>query len=456
MTFQQFLLILRARLGVVLGTLAVVVGTALAVSLLLPKQYTAETALVVDAKAADPLMGGMLPAQMIPGYMATQVDIISSNRVAQRVVSLLKMDQAPVIRAQWQDETDGEGSIQVWLAELLKKKLDVQPSRESNVITLAYDGADPSFAAAVANAWAQAYIDVSLELKVEPARQYAKWFDGQNATLRTDLEASQKKLSDYQQERGIVATDERLDVETARLAELSTQLSMVQAQKVDSRSRLAQSGRADSMPEVMQNSLIQSLKADLTRQEGVREQMAGRLGKNHPEIARIEADIANLRERIASETRRVVNSLGTANRVNTQRESEIRDALAAQKERVLALKAERDQIAVLQRDVENAQRAYDLVTQRLAQTNLESQTQQTNVVVLTPATAPLEPSSPKILLNVALAIFLGGLLGVGAALMLELMDQRVRGEEDLQQVDGVPVIGLIPGTSAGRNLRPAV
>ncbi|MCB1937671.1 MAG: chain length determinant protein EpsF [Rhodocyclaceae bacterium] len=456
MTFQQFLLILRARLGVVLGTLAVVVGTALAVSLLLPKQYTAETALVVDAKAADPLMGGMLPAQMIPGYMATQVDIISSNRVAQRVVSLLKMDQAPVIRAQWQDETDGEGSIQVWLAELLKKKLDVQPSRESNVITLAYDGADPSFAAAVANAWAQAYIDVSLELKVEPARQYAKWFDGQNATLRTDLEASQKKLSDYQQERGIVATDERLDVETARLAELSTQLSMVQAQKVDSRSRQAQSGRADSMPEVMQNSLIQSLKADLTRQEGVREQMAGRLGKNHPEIARIEADIANLRERIASETRRVVNSLGTANRVNTQRESEIRDALAAQKERVLALKAERDQIAVLQRDVENAQRAYDLVTQRLAQTNLESQTQQTNVVVLTPATAPLEPSSPKILLNVALAIFLGGLLGVGAALMLELMDQRVRGEEDLQQVDGVPVIGLIPGTSAGRNLRPAV
>ena len=439
-----------------LGTLAVVVGTALAVSLLLPKQYTAETALVVDAKAADPLMGGMLPAQMIPGYMATQVDIISSNRVAQRVVSLLKMDQAPVIRAQWQDETDGEGSIQVWLAELLKKKLDVQPSRESNVITLAYDGADPSFAAAVANAWAQAYIDVSLELKVEPARQYAKWFDGQNATLRTDLEASQKKLSDYQQERGIVATDERLDVETARLAELSTQLSMVQAQKVDSRSRQAQSGRADSMPEVMQNSLIQSLKADLTRQEGVREQMAGRLGKNHPEIARIEADIANLRERIASETRRVVNSLGTANRVNTQRESEIRDALAAQKERVLALKAERDQIAVLQRDVENAQRAYDLVTQRLAQTNLESQTQQTNVVVLTPATAPLEPSSPKILLNVALAIFLGGLLGVGAALMLELMDQRVRGEEDLQQVDGVPVIGLIPGTSAGRNLRPAV
>ena len=89
MTFHQFLLILRARLWLVLGTLAVVVGTTLLVSLVLPRQYTAQTALVVDAKSADPLLGGLLPAQMIPGYMATQVDILTSDRVAQRVVELL-------------------------------------------------------------------------------------------------------------------------------------------------------------------------------------------------------------------------------------------------------------------------------------------------------------------------------------------------------------------------------
>ena len=446
MTFQQFLLIMRARRWLVLGTLAVVVGAALAVSLLLPKQFMAETSLVVDAKSTDPLMGGMLPAQMIPGYMATQVDIIGSSRVALRVVELLRMDQSPVIQEQWREDTGGQGSIKVWLAELVMKKLDVKPSRESSMLNIGYEGSDPQFAAAVANAWAQAYIDTSLELKVEPARQYAKWFDGQNATLRADLEAAQKRLSDFQQKRGIVATDDRLDLENARLAELSTQLSVVQAQKVDSRSRQAQAGNADNLPEVMQNGLIQSLKAELVRQEGQRDQLAGRLGKNHPELARSDAEIANLRQRIETETRRVVSSLGTTSRVNVQRESEIKAALEAQKRRVLALKAERDQIAVLQRDVENAQRAYDLVTQRLAQTNLESQTQQTNVVVLTPAVAPLEPSSPKVLLNTALAIFLGSLLGVGAALVLELMDQRVRGEEDLARIPGMPVLGVIPGS----------
>ncbi|QID16762.1 chain length determinant protein EpsF [Nitrogeniibacter mangrovi] len=444
MTLQQFLLILRARMWVVILTLLVVVGTAVAVSLILPKQYTATTSLVVDAKTNDPLTGGLLPAQMIPGYMATQVDIINSDRVAQRVVTQLKLTEAPSVQSDWRESTDGEGSVTVWLANRMKESLDVEPSRESNVINVSFTGADPKFAAALTNAWAQAYIDTSLELKVEPARQYAKWFDGKNAELRADLEAAQKRLSDYQQKQGIVATDERLDVENARLAELSSQLSAIQAQRVDSDSRRAQSGNADALPEVMQNGLIQNLKADLARQEATRDQLAGRYGSNHPELAKANAEISALRQRIADETRRVVRALGTNSRVDAQREAEIKASLEAQKKKVLALKAERDQINVLARDVENAQRAYDLVTQRLAQTNLESQTQQTNVVVLTPAVPPLKPSSPKIVLNTALAIFLGLLLGLGAALLLEMMDPRVRGVEDLVQMAGVPVLGVVP------------
>ncbi len=122
MTLQQFLLILRARWKIVLGVLAVVVGTALAVSLLLPKTYTASTALVVDVKSADPIVGLLIPAQFMPGYMATQVDIITSEQVAQRVVKMLKLDQVPEIQEQWRDATDGgRGTVAQWLAPLLQK-----------------------------------------------------------------------------------------------------------------------------------------------------------------------------------------------------------------------------------------------------------------------------------------------------------------------------------------------
>lgn len=449
MTFQQFLLILRARFWVIAGILVFVFLAVLAVSLLIPKKFTATTSLVVDAKS-DPIMGGGLPSQMMPGYLATQVDIISSSRVAQRVVALTRMDQVPLIQDQWREATGGEGDIRVWLADALKKQLEVKPSRDSSVIQVSYVGTDPQFAAAIANAFAQAYMETNLELKVEPARQYAQWFNERTKGLRDDLETAQRKLSEYEQVNGIIAGDGRFDVENARLAELNSQLVMVQGQRADSRSRQSQAGAAESLPEVMANPLISGLKADVARLEAQKGQLLGRLGANHPEVAKVDAEIASLRQRVAAETQRVASSLGTTSRISVAREAEISAAVEEQKARVLELKAHRDQISVLQRDVENAQRAYDLVTQRLAQTSLESQTQQTNIAVLTPAVAPLEHSSPRLLLNLALAIFLGSLVGVGVALILELIDQRVRGEEDLAQLSGIPVLGVVPTTDRFR------
>lgn len=444
MTFHQFLLILRARWLIVAGVLGTVVATTLVVSLLLPRQYTAETALVIDVKSADPIAGAVLPVQMMAGYMATQVDIINSNRVAERVVALLKLDEVQAVREQWQAEADGRGELRVWLAEALQKKLVVKPSRESNVVNIAFTGADPEFAAAVANAFARAYIEVNLELKVEPARQYARWFDEQSGPLREKVEAAQKRLSDFQLQNGIVPTDGRLDVENARLAELSSQLVAAEAQRMETRSRQGQAGAVDTMPEVLQSSLIQGLKAELARQEASREQLASRVGKNHPDYTRIEAEIRSLRDKIASETQRVASSIGSATRSNLAREGDLRAALEAQKKRVLDLRERRDQVAVLQRDVESAQRAYDLVAQRLTQTSLESRTQQTNIAVLTPATAPIQHSSPRVALNVALAVFLGTLLGLGSALLLELVDQRVRSAEDIEQCAAAPLLGIIP------------
>lgn len=143
MNFQQFLLILLARRRVVLYTTAATVATTLIVSLLLPSQYTAGTAVVVDVKSPDPVMGTVLPGLISPGYMATQIDIIQSDKVAYRVIKMLKLDENPTAREQWQDDTDGRGSIEAYLAGLLKKKLDVKPSRESNVIAISYTATEP-------------------------------------------------------------------------------------------------------------------------------------------------------------------------------------------------------------------------------------------------------------------------------------------------------------------------
>lgn len=453
MTLQQFLLILRARAKVAIITLLVTILTTLVVSLLLPKQYSAETAVVLDVKSPDPIAGMVLPGMISPGYMATQVDIINSDRVAQRVVKLLRMDQSPAIQEQWREATEGKGKIIDWLAALLKKNLDVKPSRESNVISIVFSGSDPAFAAAVANAFAQAYIDVNLELKVEPARQNAAWFEEQTRSLRDKLEVAQNALSSHQQKTGIVATDERLDYETSKLNELSSQLTFVQGQTADSLSKGKSANGSDTLTEVMQNPLINGLKTDIARLEAKLQESNINLGKNHPQTQRAESELASLREKLASETKKISTSLDTSYQVGKQKEKELLAAIERQKERVLTLNKQRDELTVLKRDVETAQRTFEGVSQRSAQTRLESLSVQTNVVVLTAASEPTRPSSPKIVLNVLVSLFLGTLLAAGAALLLELGNRRVRSVEDLAESISAPVLASIALASSGAGER---
>lgn len=451
MTFQQFLLILRARWLVILLTFLLVVGTTVALSLLLPKKYTASTAVLVDVKTPDPILGALMPGLMAPGYMATQIDIIQSDRVARRVVRMLKIDENSSARQQWQEETEGKGSIEAYYADLLGKQLDVKPSRESNVINISYKSAEPQFASAIANAFAEAYIDTSIELRADPAKQYAGWFDARTKGLREQLESAQVKLSKFQRENGIVNVDERLDVENARLQELSSQLVAMQALRTESSSRQAQSGNTETLPEVLQSGLVQGLKGDVARQEAKLKDLSSQYGPNHPLVLRAVAEGQALRIKLDAEIKRVAGSVGTNARVNVQREAEIRASLEAQKRKVLGIKQQRDEISVLQREVENAQKAYDLTAQRLVQTNLESQTQQTNVVVLNPAVEPVEPSFPKLPLNIVVSAILGIMMGVGLALLLEVFNRRVRSAQDIVDYLGLPVIGYLDASDARKS-----
>jgi chain length determinant protein EpsF len=447
MTLQQFLLILRARYRVALLAFAVTVATTLIVSLMLPKQYTASAAIVVDVKSPDAVSGLLLQGMMAPGYMATQIDIINSDRVAKAVVKLLRMDESAVIKQQWQEATEGKGQMIDWLANLLQKKLDVKPSRESNVISINYTGADPDFTAAVANAFAQAYIDVNLDLRLAPARQYATFFDAQTKAARDKLELAQKALSAYQQKNGITSVDERLDFETARLNETSSQLTGIEGQTTDSQSKRS-NARSDTVAEVMQSSLVNGLKMDIARVEAKLTESSVNLGKNHPQTQRTESELATLKTQLEAETRKITSSIETTYQVGKQREKQLKSALSSQKRKVLKINKQRDELNVLRRDIESAQRAFEMVSQRASQTNIESQTNQTNIAVLNPASAPTEPSKPRVFLNVLVSIFLGTLLGVGLALMLELTQRYVRSAQDLAEALELPVLGSI-GSAAG-------
>ncbi len=451
MSYGQFFAILRARWLVAVLVLLVVVATTLGVSLLLPKQYKASASVVIDVKP-DPVTAMVYGAGSSPVFVATQVDIIQSERVAQRVVRNLKLADSPQMRAQWNQATQGQGTPESWLAETLQRSLEVTPSRESSVINVSYKAPDARFAAALANAFVQAYIQTSLELRVDPARQYSSFFESRSKEARDALEAAQSKYTAYQRDKGIIASDERLDIENSRLNELSSQLVALQAVTNESNKRQtqAQGSSGDKMPEVLANSLVAGLKADLGRAEARLKELGSRYGDSHPTVIEAKASINELQARVAEETQRVTGGVGITGTINRQREAQLRGELDSQRSKVLRMKLVRDEGTVLSRDVENAQRTYDAVSSRLTQSSLESQATQSNVNVLTPATVPLNPASPRIFLNTLLALFVGTLMAIGAAIGLEMTNRRVRSAADLVAALDLPVLGTLPKPASNR------
>jgi chain length determinant protein EpsF len=439
MTATQILRILWARRWVFLLIFALAGGAGMTYVLLQPKQYVAQVSLLVDVKP-DPILGVMMPGMAQPAFMATQVEMIRSERVASRVVKMLGVDRSDTAVQQWREETGAKMPIEVYFAEILLNGLSVEASRGTNFITVSYTAQDPKFAAAAANAFARAFLDVSIDLRVEPARQYAGWFDEQSKVLRTNLEQAQTRLSKYQQEKGI--TDERLEQETARLNMLMGQMLAAQTEQADTRSRLQTSG-GEYSPDVQNSAAVQSLKTQLATAQTRLSEISSIVGGNHPQRLALEAQIAELRQQLASEMRRVSGGTAAASRASARKLGELQALVEEQKNRVLSMRSSRDDIQVLVRDVENAQRAYEGARQRLSQLQLESQTDQANVRVMSPATEPADPSLRR---QTKLAVLLMGLavvLAGGAALGLEVLDRRVRAPEDMFAVEGVPVLGVL-------------
>lgn len=448
MTPNQLLRILWARRLVVLAGVLLVAGLALIASLVLPKQYSATAEVIVDLKAPDPVMGTALPQQALAGYMATQVEIVESERVARAVVDALGLADSQTWQKRWDDETGGRKNLASWLPKRLQKDLDVRSSREGNIIRVSMRSGDPMEAARLANAFASAYLQTAIALRVEPARQNAAFFEAQRASARELLERAQARLSDFQRTNAISSADERLDIEQTRLVELSSQLANLQGLVADSQSRgaAAAKGGAGSLPETLESRLVQKLRGDLAEADARLQKARLQLGEAHPEYQRLEAEAATIRTKLDAEVDRYAQGVRTTGAINERRLAEVRRALEEQRAKVLKIRGLRDELAVLQDDVQTARRNLETVAQRQVTTTLESQSRQTNAALLTPAVTPVEPASPKLVLNVAGGVLFGLLLGAAAALLLEQRSRPVRAVLDLVDAIPAPVLVVVPGT----------
>jgi uncharacterized protein involved in exopolysaccharide biosynthesis len=414
-SLRQFLLALRARFRVFAVSLVAVVLAAALASCLMPKSYRATVSLLVDAKD-EQSMGEALRALGLPqehlSYLQTQGDILASPKVARRVVEQLKLAGNPAALTAL-GVTAGNPRVEDVLVDRLQHALKVETS-QSSVIHGTVTCADPRLAATIANAFATAYVDTMLELRVAPNRQAATWFDEQLQGLRASLEEAQRRL--------------RAD-QDARQQQLAK--------------------HPERLPQVRDDTFIQQLRADLLHGEEKLRELSTRYGVNHPAYQQQLAENLELRDRLRSEVSKMAASVGSPDGPAASHAAS--RPYAENPEQTRALEP------VLQHNVDSAERAYDTALQRYISSQVDSRAIQTNVAVLSPAVVPLQAYRPNIRLNLALALVTGLGLGCGLVALLERLDPRVRCAEDLASAVQLPLLAVLSneGRRAGLLPRPA-
>ena len=437
MSLERVFEVLWIRRSALIASVFVVVTIAAVASSLAPKQYVAELTLVVDFKGGDPLAETALSSPLLSTYVATQREIIASRNVALKVVDALGLAEGA---SSEYPEIDPRAAY----VGMVLNPLETSSAVNSNLIKISYRSDDPETAARFANAIGAAYIQTSLELQVDPARRQAAWFDEQVEKLREELAIAQGKLEAYQRDHGVLGVDEdRLDVENVRLQEMSSQLVKAQAALVEAETRADARGSTE-LADLLSNPLLQSLKSELARSQAKLADLSQRVDRNHPQYRSAAAEVAALKAQLDAEMGAARSSLLRSAELARQQVQEIEAALETQKKRIIALRQGRDELSVLQRDVESARATYAAALQQANRTRLESRVDRTNIAILNPATVPAAPASPRIALNIVLAFFVSALCAAGWILYGELARPRVRSRDDLETIADLPVLAELP------------
>ena len=410
-----------------------------------PKNYIAASSLLFDAPSMEPVAGMQQTSQdSVVGLLSTQGDVIKSVALAGEVVRSLQL-ATPDIIAKWQATTGGTGDVNAWYGQRLLSNLTLAPEPGSRVLGLRYTSTDPQFAALMANAFATSYLDMRLKMRTDPARTYSRWFQERTREVRENLQQAQARLTAFKRKTGIVSTG-TVDAEAARLGELSNQLTSAEASSAALGARAGSNAAAS--PDVQNSGVVQGLRSQIAAKTAQVSQMSTSLGPNHPDLIAVKAELAELRARLAGEIGTSTRSVRVASSAAGTTETELREKLSAQRQRMLSLSTDNAQLDVLQRDVDTAQASYDAVATRLQTMRLQSVAPDTEVRQLDTATPPLLPASPNVPLRLLLGVVLGVLLAVGLALGLEVWRPRVRTADGIVGVTGLPVLAAVDLSSS--------
>ena len=433
MSILQFARILWARRMIIFLVPVVLAVIATVAVFALPPKYEAKSRVMLDVIKPDPVTGQVLSSPFLRAYIQTQTELIKDDAMSARVIQSLNLQNDPQLQEGYSKRKadEAEDNFTTWASRAIAKNVEAHLIEGSNIIEIAYTDKDADKARDVANALAKVYIDANLQDRREGARRNADWYDAQANKAREQLLAAEGAKSSFERETGLVLQDDKVDIDSARLAALA-------------------SAAAAPIITAPSSQSASSASLELAQVDAAIAQASKTLGPNHPDLIAMRRKHDVLSAQVDQE-RRAQNAAAaatiSASRVTT-------GMLEAQKAKVMAQRDKVEKLRLMQDEIDVRREQLNKASARAAELRQEADVAATAVSMLGDALKPGSPKFPNKPLFIGGALGGGLAMGLGIAILLEIVQRRVRSADDLRAALGVPVLTIITDQSAKKTRRP--
>ncbi|MGH7396029.1 MAG: GumC family protein [Candidatus Rokuibacteriota bacterium] len=418
--------------------------------------FTASTTLRIDREEPRVLKFEQTLREEPQGESAqtqlqTYYTLLQSRALANRAIQTLDLGEHPEFRGLDRQRNE--------LTDAFLERLEIDPVRNSRLVKVSFQSRNPALSARVANGLADAFIAQQHDQKAEATRYASTFLSTHVEEARRSLEAAEAQLTRFLQDNDIlfVATDrvgdrpgERQSLVGQQLVTLSDALLKARAERIAKESLLAQAGRADadSLPAVLQNSLIAHLKQEATSLEGKYRELSQTFKPEYPRVHRLAENIAQIRRQLREEVRRVVEAIRTEYGTALRNETELRKLVDDQEGRARKLDGQMARYNLLRREADTNRELYATLSSRLKETRISGALLASNISIVDRAEPPVDPSRPRTALNLLVGGLIGIFGGIALAFFFEYLDTSIRDPREVEAMLRVPTLGMVPARAA--------
>jgi polysaccharide biosynthesis transport protein len=467
---RQYLGIVRRRRWVILGAIVATLVIALIITLMMTPLYTASTTVEIQRENMNIVRVEGVEPEASPvdmEFYQTQYGLLRSRSLAERVVTDLRLADDPRFFEMFPSEkavgwfengrllpsaSTRQERVQVAATSLLEN-IEVSPIRLSRLVDVSFTSPNPAFSARVVDAWASRFIETTLERRFQATAYARRFLEQRLQQLRERLDQSERALVGYASRSGIVnvpgslpgtgegAAPER-PIIVDDLTAMNRELVQATADRIRAQTRLG--APRGQVTEALENPAIAGLRQRRAELGAEYSRLMARFEPGYPAAVALREQITQLDRAISAEESRVAASLRNAYQASAERESALGERVNALKGELLDQRRRSIQYNIFQREVDTNRQLYDALLQRYKEIGVAGGVGVNNISIVDSARVPERPSSPRLILNMLLALIAGAGLGLALALALEQIDDAISDPSELETRFGLPLLGAIP------------